>query len=133
MTTLLFSLLTVYHFPMTSEGNLHTLPRADPPRDAIIGQPESLPNLSPRGWKFLCLPFQPPLQLRIVMSQLGRKATGGFWESFHFPEKETRVVRRLPLPLKLNAHVTSKANPSPYQHEGKRMRTVQALAPASLS
>lgn len=37
MTALLFSLLTVYHFPMTSEGNLHTLPRADPPRDAIIG------------------------------------------------------------------------------------------------
>lgn len=47
------------------------------------------------------------------MSQLGRKATGGFWQSFHCPEKETRVVPRLPLLLELNAHVISKANQSP--------------------
>lgn len=67
------------------------------------------------------------------MSQLGRKATGGFWESFHCPKKETRVVPRLPLPLELNAHVISKTNQSPYQYEGKMMRTVQTLAPASLS
>ena len=84
MTTLLFSLLfweSVIPL-LTSEGTLYTLPRADPLMLWLAIQSHAL---SPKGWKSLGLPFQPQLQLGVIMNRLPprlleRKPTGGFWE-----------------------------------------------------
>lgn len=63
---------------LTSEGTLYTLPRADPLMLWLAIQSHVL---SSKGWKSLCLPFQPQLQLGVVMPPrlLERKTTGGFW------------------------------------------------------
>lgn len=85
--TLLFSFLFCESiiFLLTFKGALYTLSRGDPLRDAMIGSPESLPTLSPRGWKYL------PSQLVVVTwpRLLERKAIGGSGKAFTFLIKET--------------------------------------------
>lgn len=113
MTTLLLSLLfwESVTLLLTSEGNLYTLPRADPLMLWLAIQNHAI---SLKGWKSLCLPFQPQLQLVVMLPRLlERKTTGGFWESFCFLDKRHRwLVSCLPLLPDWSTHVMSTTSQS---------------------